>query len=421
MKSAFILFLWPLVIHLNANAFQGKKVLDYRDQAYESNIKTIQLIPEGNSIQNRISPAIKKLSDGPGLILEFDDLNNDADYFFVRFIHCNADWTPSDLRANMYLNTVNEFEIEDFEFSQESKIPYVHYKFRLPDFKVPGNYLAIVYRDRKKDDLILTKQFMVYENQVGVGATIGLSSSVGDRQSHQRVEVTMNYGNLNSLDPRMDFKVIVRQNQRSDRQLMLSPTFINENDKVIRYQNLGEQNDFPGGNEFRYFDLSTINFKGRNVVDAGFIDNRPYAKLATDEKRSDSYFHTLDLNGQFYIRDLESGGVAATTSEYIQTTFSLKTEQSEDEYYVLGGFNHWQKTPQSKLKWNPLSEVYETEYLLKQGWYDYAYTAEHDLNVFERSFFQTENTYEVFIYFRPVGARGDQLVGYSRVDYNNRR
>jgi hypothetical protein len=421
LKSFLLSLSLFTLVHLNTHAFQAKKVVLYQDQAYEATIKTIQLLPEGNSIQSRIAPAIKKLEDGPGLVLEFDDLRNDADYFFVRFIHCNADWSPSDLRPNMYLNTVNEFEIEDFDFSQESKIPYVHYKFRIPNFKVPGNYLAIVYRDRKKDDLILTKQFMVYENQIGVGATIGLSSSVGDRQSHQRVEVTMNYGNLNSLDPRKDFKIVVRQNQRPDRELVLAPTFIDENDKVIRYQNLGAQNDFPGGNEFRYFDLSTINFKGRNVVDAGFIDNRPYAKLATDVKRSDGYFHTLDLNGQFYIRDLEGGGAFATTSEYIQTAFSLKTEKSEDEYYVLGGFNYWQKTAQSKLKWNPTSELYETEYLLKQGWYDYAYISTNDLNYFEQSFFQTENTYEVFVYFRPIGARGDELVGYYRIDYNNRR
>jgi hypothetical protein len=421
LKSFLLSLSLLTIIHLNTCAFQAKKVLLYQDQAYETTIKTIQLLPDGNSIQSRIAPSIKKLNDGPGLVLEFDDLRNDADYFFVRFIHCNADWSPSDLRANMYLNTINEFEIEDFEFSQESKIPYVHYKFRIPNFKVPGNYLAIVYRDRKKDDLILSKQFMVYENQVGVGATISLSSSVGDRQSHQRVEVTMNYGNLNSLDPRKDFKIIVRQNQRSDRELVLAPTFINENDKVIRYQNLGDQNDFPGGNEFRYFDLSTINFKGRNVVDAGFIDNRPYANLATDEKRSAGYFHSLDLNGQFYIRDLEGGGAFATTSEYIQTTFSLKTEKSEDEFYVLGGFNFWQKTAQSRLKWNSNRELYETEYLLKQGWYDYAFISANDLNYFEQSFFQTENTYEVFVYFRPIGARGDELVGYYRIDYNNRR
>ncbi|MFT7382242.1 MAG: hypothetical protein ACI9Z3_002136, partial [Roseivirga sp.] len=157
------------------------------------------------------------------------------------------------------------------------------------------------------------------------------------------------------------------------------------------------------------------------VVDAGFIDNRPYANLATDEKRSAGYFHSLDLNGQFYIRDLEGGGAFATTSEYIQTTFSLKTEKSEDEFYVLGGFNFWQKTAQSRLKWNSNRELYETEYLLKQGWYDYAFISANDLNYFEQSFFQTENTYEVFVYFRPIGARGDELVGYYRIDYNNRR
>jgi hypothetical protein len=262
---------------------------------------------------------------------------------------------------------------------------------------------------------------MVYQNQVGVFGEIKLSSSVGKRQNNQRIEVTMAYGELNTLDPRNDFKIVVRQNQRSDNTIVLAPTFINENSKEIRYQNLGLDNDFSGGNEFRFFDLSTINFRGRNVKDAGFENNKPFARLAADEKRSDGYFQTLDLNGQFYIRDLEGTGVYATTAEYIKTIFSLKTEKTNNEYFILGAFNQWQKNATSKLKWNSVDEIYQTEYILKQGWYDYLYTSGDNPDQFERSFFETENLYEVFVYFKPIGARGDQLIGYSRIDFNRRR
>lgn len=420
-KRNFLFALIFIAAPLNLRAFQTEKELLYRDAAYEASIKTIQLIPSGTTVQSRISPAIQKLDDRPNLVLEFDDLKDDADYYFVRFIHCNADWTPSDIRANMYLNGVNEFEIENFDFSQESKVPYVHYKFTLPAFKLPGNYLAIVYRERRKNDIILSKQFMVYQNRVGVFGDVKLSSSVGKRQSNQRIEATMAYGELNSLDPRRDFKVVIRQNQRSDKTIMLDPTFINENTKEIRYQNLGEVNDFDGGNEFRYFDLSTINFRGRNIRDAGFENNQPFAKLGVDEKRGDGYFQTLDLNGQFYIRDLEGSGNYATTAEYIKTIFSLKTEKTDEEYFVLGAFNLWEKNAKSRMKWNSVEELYQTEYLLKQGWYDYIYTSNSNPSAFERSFFETENVYEIFVYFKPIGSRGDELVGYSRIDFNRRR
>ena len=412
-----ILFFQPLM------GFQKKKELKFEDTVYESEIKTVRMYPEGSSIQSSLAPAVAELGQTTKLLLEFDDLRDDADYYFVQFIHCNADWTPSDLRANMYLNSFNEFEIEDFEFSSESKTNYVHYKYRLPKFQSTGNYMAVVYRDRNKEDIILSKRFRVYQNEVGVGGNVLRSSAMGDRLTHQRIEVTMSYGNLNSIDPRQDFKVVVRQNQRPDMQLMLSPTFIDENSKVIRYQNLGSENDFLGGNEFRYFDLSTVNFKGRNVMDAGFAANKPFAQLGLDEMRKDGYFQNLDLNGQYYIRDLEGGGAFAITSEYVSTTFGLKAEKRLTDIYLLGAFNNWKRDAQSKLKWNAQNEVYETNILLKQGWYDYSYWSADPTapNEFEQSFFETENLYEVFVYFKPIGGRGDILVGYSRIDYNRRR
>lgn len=405
------------------HAFQKDKTLKYNDFNYEQSIKTVQIYPEGQSVQNSISPAVKKIDEGARLLLEFDDLRDDADYYFVRFIHCNADWSPSDLRANMYLSGFNEFEIEDFEFSAESKINYVHYRFRLPQFKLTGNYLAVVYRNRDKNDLVLSRRFMIYQNEVGVGGNINRSTSMGDRLSHQRVQVTMNYGTLNSTDPRNDFKVVVRQNQRPDKQLLLSPTFIDENAKLIRYQNLGSENDFAGGNEFRFFDLSTVNFKGRNVADGGFENNKPYAVLGIDQVRSDGYFQNLDLNGQFYIRDLEGGGAFATTSEYVNTTFNLKVEKQPFDIYVLGAFNDWKKDENSIMRWNSEKEVYQNNYLLKQGWYDYLYwnADPGQESSLEQSFFETENLYEIFVYFKPIGSRGDLLVGYSRIDFNRRR
>ncbi|MCR9084057.1 MAG: DUF5103 domain-containing protein, partial [Cyclobacteriaceae bacterium] len=63
--------------------------------------------------------------------------------------------------------------------------------------------------------------------------------------------------------------------------------------------------------------------------------------------------------------------------------------------------------------------------LLKQGWYDYQYAylrdQQFDSEEFEGSFFETENEYEVFVYFRALGSRYDQLVGYVYLHPNRRR
>lgn len=73
------------------SAQQKRKELVYENAVYENTVKTVQLYPQGNSVQNRLSPAVTKLNETRNLILEFDDLRNDADYYFVRFVHCNAD------------------------------------------------------------------------------------------------------------------------------------------------------------------------------------------------------------------------------------------------------------------------------------------------------------------------------------------
>ena len=66
---------------------------------------------------------------------------------------------------------------------------------------------------------------------------------------------------------------------------------------------------------------------------------------------------------------------------------------------------------------------YHHQLLLKQGWYDYQYWSADPLDELEieRSFFDTENLYEIFVYHRAMGSRGDELVGYGKIDFNERR
>jgi len=323
----------------------------------------------------------------------------------------------------MYLKAYNEFEIENFEFSAESKTNYVHYSFQIPTFKETGNYLAVVYRDRDKKDLILSKRFSVYENKVGVGGKVGRSASVGNRQSNQRVEVTLNYGELKTFDPAKDFTIVVRQNARPDNlKIGLGPTFIDENAKLIRYQNLGDENDFLAWNEFRLFDISTVNASGRNVSRIQFVDNKPIAQLMIDKERDPAFFQFLDINGQYYIRDLESLRTGTLTAEYVAVDFLLDYPEIQDDIYVLGAFNQWQKNEASLLQYDLVNKRYTSKQLLKQGWYNYTYWVDGNTpDSIENSFFDTENLYEVFVYYRPMGARGDQLVGYSRIAFNARR
>ena len=70
------------------------KQLSYTNKAYEPGIRSVQLIPDGNGIADRFAPSVMDMASRASLVLEFDDLAEDADYYFIRFVHCNADWKP---------------------------------------------------------------------------------------------------------------------------------------------------------------------------------------------------------------------------------------------------------------------------------------------------------------------------------------
>lgn len=422
MKYLFLLLVaLPLHLSLAHLAHGQNKILHPVNKVYEPTIRTVQLYPTGNSVNSRIAPPVTTTGIANRLTLSFDDLREDADYYYVYFIHCNADWQPSKLSSALFLNRFNAFEITTFDFSVEAKQQYVHYDVKLPAFNYSGNYLAVVYRNQDKKDIVLSRRFYVVDEQVGVGASVLRSSETAMRLSRQRVEVLMNYGQLLVNDPQQQFRVKVVQNQRPDQQRFLSPTFIDESNRSIRYQNLGDGNEFEGGNEYRFFDLSSINMTGRNVVSTTYRNGEVLATLNPNRPFREAYLQQLDINGQFYVKDNESqlGDLAA---EYVKVLFQLEAASPyQEELFVVGAFNDWEKTDANKMSYNTEKGIYEASILMKQGLYNYKFEAEKNGTLVSKSFFDTENLYEVFVYYQAMGSRGDELVGYFRVNVNARR
>lgn len=75
------------------------------------------------------------------------------------------------------------------------------------------------------------------------------------------------------------------------------------------------------------------------------------------------------------------------------------------------------------MQYDTSAQAYTANILLKQGWYDYQYLIQapgippyH----FEGTHFQTENFYEILVYYRPFQPQADLLVGYLRLEKNPR-
>jgi len=402
----------------SGNSQSNPKTLLLSDFAYEPQIRTIQLTPDGRLLE----PSVLQFGQAP-LVLQFDDLIADRDNYYARIIHCNYDWTKSDLQDLDFMTDYNEFTINNNEFSVDTHIPYVHYWWQLPVVKLPGNYVVAVYRGGDKSDLILTKRFIVYQNQVTFsnnGNVIGPSSIAN---VNQQINFTIGYDNLNILNPLVDVHVVIRQNARWDNQSVdVRPSFIREIEKELDYKFFDEAQMFKGGNEFRFFDMRSLNNPGRNV---GTVNKavKPYeVYLATDKPRTnEAYGQYNDLDGMFTIDNYDYRDL--TFANYSDVIFALSSPEVDGEVYVTGGFNYWNLLPENRMEYDAAHKLYTARIPLKQGWYDYQYLVKSKTlptYYFEGSHFETENFYEIFVYYKPFQPRADVLIGYLRLEKNPR-
>lgn len=381
------------------------------------------LYPGLNASRDNLRPAVVPLS-AQNLHLEFDDLQNQRSNYYVKIIHCNYDWTKSTLMDLDFLHDYNEFPISEYDMSFNTSMPYVHYNFLVPPVKLPGNYLLVVYRESDEDDLLLTKRFMVFDNQVNLIADqqgIGLGNL---RSTNQQLNFKINYSRIDMVNPMESVKTLIRQNQRWDNvRSNVAPSFIREDIRELEYRFFDQDNEFKAGNEFRFVDFRSLNYPGRNT---GRLDRskRPFhLSVLTDQPRGDQvYSQYADMNGNYVIENLDNRD-AALSGDYVFVTFTLATQPVNGDVYLLGALNNWERTADSKMNYLANQNLYEKTLFLKQGWYDYQYWVQAPREngfLLEGSYFQTENLYEVFIYYRPFRPNADLLIGYFQLPVNTR-
>ena len=64
------------------------------------------------------------------------------------------------------------------------------------------------------------------------------------------------------------------------------------------------------------------------------------------------------------------------------------------------------------------SKLYRAHILQKQGYYSYEFvTADGKTAPSEGNFYQTENRYQVLVYYKETGGRSWQLVGFRGVEF----
>ncbi len=401
----------------------AQKQLEFSDKSYEDEIRTVMLYPSQGGSRNNLRSAVAPIQ-GQNLVLEFDDLQSERSNYYVKLIHFNQDWSKSSLMDLDFLSDYNEFPINQYDLSSNVSIPYVHYYFQLPAVKLPGNYLLVAYRENDQKDILLSRRFMIYDNQVSIFQDDVLQGVGTLWATNQQLNFKVNYLRLDVINPMESIHAVIRQNQRWDNvRIKINPSFIREDKRELEYRFFDQDHQFMAGNEFHFVDFRSLNYPGQNT---GRMDRskRPFHLFVqTDKSREDqAYAQYSDINGNFVIENLDYRD-AALSGDYVFVTFTLAVPPVNGQLYLLGAMNNWTRSAESKMSFRKDQNVYETTLLLKQGLYNYQYWVDSDKSngfLIEGSHFETENFYEIFIYYRPFRPNADLLVGYYPIQVNKR-
>ena len=130
--------------------------------------------------------------------------------------------------------------------------------------------------------------------------------------------------------------------------------------------------------------------------------------LLTDPDRSQAnYSFVYDLNGNFYVLN-QDGVDPRTDADYAHMYFSLSAKKSPDDGapYIVGRFNDYKLDDNSKMHYDASNNNFMASLFLKQGVYDYTYVwvdkaGKADYTALEGTHFETENDYQVLVYYRP--------------------
>jgi len=404
--------------------YASDNVLRYDDYVYKPNIRTVLF----HDVRWDYSAPVMSLRGNESIELSFDDTDGDLKRYALTFVHCNADWTPSDLMQSEYMNGYMDLNIQNYGFSKNTIQKYVHHSITFPQqglqFTKSGNYLLYVYVYGDRSQLVLSRRMLVYDDKLFITATFHQQIGGGEQYKKQQLDFEITPQGYDLNNPYRDVKLVITQNNRWDNAVTdIKPTFV-QGQKLV--YSLDEASCFPGGNEFRYFDIRSLRFLTERTKEIyRDADLKYYVNLHPDENWSTKpYLFHNDINGGFEIRNSETLGNMEVEADYAYVNFFLpyKNPESKGNFYIMGKLTDWRMNRNSKMTYNYKRGGYEATLYLKQGYYNYMYVLSEDGKkggngtVTEGSHWDTENDYNILVYHRKFGTYYDQLIGYKRLN-----
>ncbi len=393
-----------------------------RQTIYVPTIKTLQVVVN----QDWLSPPVMKLNSTDVLNISFDEMSHDYHRFVYKIEHCEADWSVSDeLFESDYIEGFNNNPIEDYQNSINTTVLYTHYKLQIPNeecrLKMSGNYRLTIYDQDNDGQIVLTAEFMVVEPIMSVGLAVTSNTDIDLNDSHQQLSMTLNYGPINITNREEQISTVVIQNNcHESSKINVKPNIVNH--KGMRWEHNREL-IFNAGNEYRKFEVLALSHPTMGIERISWDGHNYNAYPFVAEPRK-NYLYDEDANGAFYIRNSDNID-NDYTCDYVYVHYKLKSpELSELTLAVDGNWATYGDHNIYRMEYDKTDATYNAAILQKQGYYSYRFVAvdangNMTLAPTEGSFYQTENRYQAYIYYKGTGERTWRLVGYRQVEFSS--
>lgn len=385
------------------------------------NIKTVSFVQNGSNV-------IPIFELGSTFQLQFDDLfGNEANYYF-EIVHCDYNWKPSEIPKTDYILGFDNQRIMDYTNSFNTLQIYSHYRLNFPNqfttqLKISGNYMLKILNEER--DVIFSRKFILYENLCTVSAQVKRSRNLTNINQKQNLDFSISSNDIVFQTPLQNVKVLLLQNGDFNTSIKnVRPQYTIGNQLVYKYD---AETQFWGGNEFLYFENKDVRAANNNVAKVSSTSDIYSSFLYTSPARANQIYTVYqDINGNFVVKNI-NGSNQEIEADYAWVYFSLSapTFRLNKDIYITGMFNNYSLSPEYKMDYNPDKGIYEKAVMIKQGFTNFQYRVADKKgvidfeNAVDGNFYQTENEYTIWVYYRESTDRYERVIGKGNANSLN--
>ena len=379
------------------------------NKIYSPTIKTLTSIVNDDWM-NR---PVMELRSPDILTVGFDELSHDAHRYICHITRCEADWSEStDVFESDWLEGFNDYPVDDYQNSLNTTVSYTHYQFHIPNrqckIRMSGNYRLSIYDEDVSNEKVLDVEFYVVDPLMPVQMGITTNTDIDVNQSHQQVSMAVTYNDLRITRPEEELYTVVMQNwNEQTARVNLRPSFIHQRGLQWEHQ---RELVFDAGNEYHKFEVLDVSHPTMGI-ERIIWDGERYQAYPFASTIRRNYLTDVSANGAFLIRNSDRSEINYTC-EYVWVNYTLEAPYCGD-IFLQGQWTNNADQTAYQMQYDGGGQCYRTQVMQKQGYYSFQYvTKEGKTAPTEGNFYQTRNTYQALVYYKGLGDRTWQLVGF---------